>query len=163
MSDIRIIKGPVGEARQVKVKEEAMRPDWSACVGTWVVHAPGWSPAWCHFCLTIVGLRDLPGVRPAHRNYPEATHEFILGALNPDFPLDWDKVGTDETPGWKWLTPLNVVQQFHGVEDDEAAKILEALVEDAVQGKAIIEPQGIVGGTEWWTNRLRELGATVGA
>jgi hypothetical protein len=156
---VRAITGPYGEARLApKPDPKTTRPDWAATIGSWVVHAPGHSPAWCHFTISMIHLRDIPGVRPANKQYPKAEYELIVAALDPNHPIDFDNLNAT---GFCWLRPFNVVQQFHGVSDEQAVKILETLIEDAVKGQALLEPEGVRGGHRLWITRLRSLGAEV--
>lgn len=158
MTDFRFIKGPVGEARQVPRHLQDGRSDWAATIDCWVVHAPGHSTAWEHFTMAIIHLREIDGVPPAYHTYPGSEYELIVAALDPEHPIDFD---SPELQSFQWLTPFNVIEQFHDVDDTKAAEILERLVEDAVQGQAPLEPEGIRGGREWWRDRLRALGAAL--
>lgn len=158
LEHLTLIRGPRGQARYVPVPDPPVRPDHAATVGLWVVHAPGWSPAWCHFTMGVVHLRDLPGVPPATRQYPAAAYEFMVGALDPAQPIHFAE---PNALAFHWLRPLNVVEQFHGVDDPQAGALLRMLVEDAVQGRVVLEPQGIVGARDHWRARLRAGGAVL--
>jgi len=66
----------------------------------------------------VVHLRPEPGLGPAHLQYPEATHELMLAALDPDQHPEAQRPDT-----WRPLRPLNLVYQFHGLSDARAATL----------------------------------------
>lgn len=158
MPDPEILKGHAGRARRVLMASPLPRLEWAATVAAWLCDLPGWSPAWRHYMISVVHLRDLPGVRPAHRRYPAAEYEFLVGALDPAQPLDFEAA---EPGAFHYLTPLNVVEQFHDMSDEAAAALVKSVVEKAVRGEVILEPQGIVGAREHWRDVLRGYGAAV--
>jgi hypothetical protein len=153
-----ILTGRVGRARQVPLANPPLRPEWAATVAAWLCDLPGWSPAWRHYLISVVHLRDIPGVRPALRKYPSAEYEFIVGALDPAQPPNFE--AEDPLP-FNFLSPLNVVEQFHDMDDAAAAALVRAVVEHAIRGEVILEPDGIVGAREHWREVLRGYGAAI--
>lgn len=81
--------------------------------------------------LSVVHLRQLEGLPPAELQYPEAAYELTSLALHPhpDYLPDPDN--------WRprWLQPIDVCEQFHGVSDAQAAEILEGFVNMIVAGQ----------------------------
>lgn len=104
---------------------------WAATIDSWLVNVPGAHPFWSWWQVSVVHLRDLPGVPPAKRRYPDAEYEFMIVAFDPETPPDPDNRGGD---GAKILTPIDVVEQFHGVTDEQAAGMCSRAVELILAG-----------------------------
>lgn len=100
-------------------------------VARWIVTAPWAHPAWQQYWLTLVHLRDIPGVPPAHRYDKRATHELQIWAMDPKVP---HAPGESLKPR-SLLQPQNFVGQRCFVEDDiEAGRYLRQLVGAIVAG-----------------------------
>ena len=129
-------KGVFGSLWRVAKPDAAKleMPDWQATLGQWLLTVPGAHPVWHSYALGVIHLRDIPGVRPAHKQYPEAEHELLLLALDPEKPLP----DPDDVANFKpaYLTPLNLVEQFHGVTDEQAVEIAEWLGRSFIDGLA---------------------------
>jgi hypothetical protein len=97
-------------------------PDQAATLALWVLNCPGAHPFWSWWVVSVIHLREISGVRPATITRPGATHELIVGALNPDKPVP-DPRDTD--PRVQFLTPIDVIEQFEVRSDVEAALICE--------------------------------------
>lgn len=95
----------------------------------WLLHCPGAHVAWEYWLISLAHLRDSEGVPPATRNYPEAAYELCSLALNPDYVPDPDDFKQ------RGLLPYDLVEQFHGVDDNKAAMLVESLVDWCVAGK----------------------------
>jgi len=122
-------------------------PDWSGICGkAWVlpvdpetpaqlagiysalILAPLAHPIWKYHLLSVISLRDIVGVRPAHKHYPEAEYEIGVYAVNPEVPIDPEK------PPFNLLEPSDVVVQFHGVDVGQARRIGELTTRSCVDG-----------------------------
>ena len=126
--------GPRGDMWKAKTPSVPSEPAHMATLGCWILTIPGAHPWWHDYLLSIVHLRDIPGVPPAIKHFPEATHEIMLYALDPDVdPPDPDD-GDNFHP--KFLTPANLVEQIHGVTDEQARSITEKLGRAFVDGIA---------------------------
>jgi hypothetical protein len=129
-----VIAGPAGIAEPITIRP--LDRDQEAALAGWLIHAPGQSPAWEHYMLQLCHLRELPGVRPASKQFPEAEHQIILLALDPK-----GRPVPDEPASWWPLTPHNALVQFGEAPSDEAAaSALYAIVEAIVNGKMMAEP-----------------------
>lgn len=117
-------------------------PGTVPCVGRWNLVLPGDHAFWNRYTLLACSLADFPGVPPAHRRFPEATHEISLFAVNPDYPDDHFRKG-----GISVLEPVNYVEQFT-TTDASCAALAEHLAGLLVRGKLAAEPQGIRGARE---------------
>lgn len=149
----RTHEGPAGSAVEVMIVGELERPDWSATVSLWFITAPGQSPAWDKYLLSVVHLRDVPDVPPAKVNVPGATHEVMLRALDPTkhpTPLNADT--------WKHLIPINFVEQVQ-LPDDAAAKELVELAAVAVVRGVLWAEAPLAGQTEPWRTSILKTAA----
>jgi hypothetical protein len=98
----------------------------------WLVNAPGAHPLWQWWVVALIHLRPIEGVRPAHKRYPEAEHEFIIFSIDPESCPEPDPEKAAE--GYPHLVPIDVVEQFHGVGDHDAKRICESAVRAIVGG-----------------------------
>lgn len=134
------LRGPTASAWKLKKPAPGEgRKDWEACIESWILNGPGYHPAWAWWQISVVSLRDIPGVPPAKKDYHEAEYEFMIIALNPekgtpDIDLfesgqDW---GKKDVP--KFLFPVDVTKQFHGVTEMQVAEICTVAVKAIVNG-----------------------------
>lgn len=128
-------EGPGGAAWRIAIppEERAAKPDYQASLGMWHLHCPGAHPLWTWYVVTLIHLRDIPGVAPAKKHYPEAAYEFIVMALNPDG-------GVPVQPGQLprqlcYLTPFDHVLQFHGTTDEQAVRVVELYLRACTNGR----------------------------
>lgn len=97
-----------------------------------LVHAPHAHAFWHWRFVSLVSLADIPGIAPANKHYPEATHEITVLSLNPDKPLP--NIDSSELESFHHLSPADVVKQFHGVKDADAIKIFRQMINLVVAG-----------------------------
>lgn len=124
-----MIKGIAGTATRMSNLE-----DKPACLASWMIHAPGQSPAWSHYLLTIIHLRELDGV-PANIVVPGSSHEMMLVALDSEKSPkadDWDSI--------RMLSPINAEAQFFVGSDDDAVTLGEKCVLAICDGVMPAEP-----------------------
>lgn len=147
------MEGPVGSAIEISYEPEPEvgDPPDSGLVASWVLHCPGQSLGWEYFCLSVVHLRDLPGMRPPVLTTPGASHEVILMALSPDDPVP-------PAGPVKFLTPLNFVEQTYVSSDHDAHRLGEFLVKSMVAGQLWAEPP-LSGQKEPWSSMLQSTAA----
>jgi hypothetical protein len=126
------VKGPFGRAWVLNTKTEV--PEHQACLGSWLVRVPGAHPFWEHWLVSIIHLRDIPGVRPAHKRYPEAEFEFGIYSINPERCPEPDP-DQAVTPGYPLLEPPDVIEQFHGISDRDAFRVAEAGISAILNGR----------------------------
>lgn len=107
---------------------EDVRPHTALAV--YLVNADGWHIGWNWWQVSVVHLRDEPGVAPARKHYPIAEYEIQILAIDPSHNLpDPDApLPQDIRP----LHPFDLIHQFHGVTDEQAAEIAALVVERAV-------------------------------
>ena len=114
-------KGPYGTAESVPLPDV---PESAESLCTWLLTAPHAHPAWSQYFMPVVRLRDgVPGFPPPKRQFPGATHELMVVALDPregpstpgNMSRFWDR---GDLP---FLTPGNVAHQIEGTDDEARA------------------------------------------
>ena len=105
------MRGAAGTAERFP-KVEPKTPAQAASLARWLIEAPGQSPAWRHYLLSIIHLRPMLGAPPAHIRRPGATHELILCALDSERGPRVDDIETI-----CYLTPLNALVQFTATDE----------------------------------------------
>lgn len=117
-------------AWKVKKHDPPLRPDWAACVASWLVKFPGAHAAWDRWQVSVIHLRDIPGVAPAKVTLHGATHEFHILAVDPDCEPDVDAPDPNIRP----LMPPDLVHQVAGISDRDAERICESMIRAIVLG-----------------------------
>lgn len=128
------LQGPSGKGWSVPMPTHHDRPETAATLATWVLTIPEAHPAWHSYVLSLIHLRDIPGGRPAQKEFPEATHEVLLFALDPGEPLPDIDAGDRFRPAM--LSPVNLIEQFTAESDAQAVSIAEGLARAFVLGHA---------------------------
>lgn len=86
---------------------------------------------WNWWMVGVIHLREIEGVKPPHKQYPEAEYELMIVSLNPEA----GEPDVDGAPGTlSFLSPVDVVEQFHGITDEQAAQVCEAAVKSICMG-----------------------------
>jgi hypothetical protein len=145
----RLEQGPAGRAVEVTIEDP--RP-MSTAVSTWILECPGQSPAWTHYLLTVVHLRDQEGADPAVVNVPHATHEVGVLALDPK-PFVLEDPST-----WVPLFPVNVSEQLQLPDDAAAVTLAQLCARAVVNGMLPAEPP-LAGAKEPWRTSLIQTAA----
>jgi hypothetical protein len=105
--------------------------DHPTTVASWLINHPSAHPLWNQWTVGLLTLRSVEGVPPAKLDYPEAEFELLVIAQNPDYPISNPTAGEFQLAP---LHPIDVDKQFHGVNDEVAAHIVELLVDAVVEG-----------------------------
>lgn len=117
--------------------------DWSAGLGSWLIECDPntLDPIFTKWFVGGVSLRDIEGVPPANRQYPEAEYELNCFTVDPESgvgPEHYERMTTEGAypgaPTRFLVQPPDVVFQWHGTSDEEATEILEAFVRAVVLG-----------------------------
>lgn len=124
------IEGP--RARAWLVPNRIAKPDHAASLACYLVNAPHAHPAWQWWRVCVIHLRDIPGVKPAHKRYPAAEYEFMIYAIDPTTRPEPDPDNPEE--GWPYLVPIDVIEQFHGVSDRDAVRVCHLAVTAIANG-----------------------------
>jgi hypothetical protein len=126
-------EGMAGRAWRIDIRpEDRVQRDQDASLAGWHMHCPHAHPFWSWYMVTLIHLRDLPGMsKLATKNYPEASHEVVVMSLNPDHPLR--EPGRVQHP-LNYLVPFDHVIQFDGTNDEQAVHVIELYVRACVDG-----------------------------
>ena len=141
------ITGPIGSATETAVPEA----DQQTCLAAWFLDLPPAHPFWPRYMLSVVHLRDVAGTKPPVLQYPEATHELLIGALDPEHHPVAHDLSTCH-----WMTPLNIVVQFHGISDGQAKSLAQWVASEVVFGRLWVEPSDRQGERERWDRAITE-------
>lgn len=139
--------GNAGIATEVVV-DEFDTPAASAALSTWFLQCPRQSPAWEHYTLNVVHLREAPGVTPPVITVPGATHEILVVALDPE-----TKPTADDPQSWAFLWPVNVREQFTVDDDEDAIELAKMAAQAVVNGLLPAEP-ALAGAVEPWRTAI---------
>lgn len=85
----------------------------------------------------MISLADIPGVRPAKKEFDRATHEVIFFAMDPEFSVDKLETalaGGAEPISKGFLTPVDLVHQVELANDAQAAAVFETILRAIVAG-----------------------------
>lgn len=136
------MRGPdrTGQAARAWRLKAPVHEDRPALLRTWIIHGRGFHAAWDHWMVSAVHLRDIDGQK-ANKQFPEATHEFVIAALDPGFPVDIDAIESDPShDGIRFLTPLDLAHHVELPEpptgDLQAAEMTDMMVARICAGAA---------------------------
>ena len=142
--------GPAGEAERLYPGRHEKPEEGGAQIAMWFLHLPEAHPAWQHYMLTLIHLRDLPGMPPATKEREDDTHEIV------PMPLDsGNEPHVEDLDSMRALTPPNIAVQFRSGSDEEAMEVAEMVVWRLVRGTLPAEPVGIRGAEEGWRQMVR--------
>ena len=96
-----------------------------AHLGTHALECPWANPSWSQWVFGLFHLRDIKDVPPVDIVFEGATHQVIVGAINPKFPL---KPWSSPDEPLHYLTPMDQSCQFAAETDAEALVRLEAAI-----------------------------------
>jgi len=120
------IAGSHGKAWKLKVKP----PQDKTTLNAYVLSCYGAHAFWNWWVVSIIHLHDVEGMPAAVKNYPEATHEFLILTINPEScPPDPDNLEV------AYLMPPDAALQFDGLTDEQAAKFVDEAVCAIVDGR----------------------------
>ena len=140
-----------GEAWELRAT--AQRPDQEASLAVWLLYVPSASPAWEYYYLAVIHLRDIDGVPPAHKDWPEAEYELMVLAVDPRCRPSAERA---EAHKLQFLRPGNVRVQWDSTSDEYAAGMARDAVKAILNGVLPVEPEGIVGARQLWQDAIRE-------
>lgn len=147
VEQVQVLPGLTGTATELRIISGGT-PAQAATLATWFLRCPGQSPAWDRYLLSIIHLRDLPGVPPAEVRVPGATHEVLLFALDPE--PDPQPTAPDS---WRFLHPHNVMEQVQLPHDTAAIELLAKCAQAVLAGILPAEPM-LAGAVEPWRTTL---------
>lgn len=159
MKTILHLNGRAGDAYKGFIDPtEFTDPAHVASLSIWIIFVPGQSPAWGHYVLCGVHLREIEGVRPPVKRFPDATHEVMLFALDPELGNDLRPENFFErkeayfknTGRSGFLDPCNYVGQVRQATDATFTRIVDMMAESIVNG--VLPAEGPLSGKDYWTS-----------
>jgi hypothetical protein len=132
----------IAKAWKIKMTQEmidAHIKEWGyphTGIATWYVNGPD-HPFWNWWLISVISLKDILGVPPAQKKYPEAEYEYTCYSLKGTPNIDAIDKGDYDNRGFEnILEPSDVQFHFHGVTDKQAEEICDAAVFAIVQGQS---------------------------
>lgn len=121
-------KGSSAEAWKLPSPRKLATKDQEATLAVWLVQGP-FHPIWDKWLVSMIHLRDIPGVRPAEKK-PGMTHEIVMVAVHPTAD-----VSVDEPPNSvPLLEPVDQVIQFAAATDEMAQQVFEEVIDLICRG-----------------------------
>lgn len=113
---------------------------YNITVGDWFIECvPPLHPLWNHYKVICISLKEDDDLPPPYKQFPEATHELIVVAL------DRDKQPTyDDPDSYRFLTPVNYTYQFKAT-GEQAREICEEAARKFARSELLLEVAGIHG------------------
>lgn len=108
-----------------EIEEKDPDTDQSAILGVYLINSNTFHPHWTQWVCSLIHLRDIDGVSPAMKHYPQAEFELTVQAVDPEAPITERKVSFKDV---KFLTPIDSVVQFNGISDDQARGIQRSMM-----------------------------------
>lgn len=102
-----------------------------AMLALWVVEAPWAHPLWHSYLISLVHLRPLPDNRRTIFYLPDATHELIVSALDPEAAREPVILGLANAAT---LQPDNFGAQFVAAADATARNVIKTTVQSICDG-----------------------------
>lgn len=130
----------LGFTEQIPLPAPA-RPDWNAALAAWLIYAPWAHPLWQYYQLAVVHLRHIDGVKPAVLRTPDAAHELMVVALDPQRIPAAGLTAADcvnAHPGF--LLPVSLCEQFEGTTDAEMVRLAELCAHACARATLSPEP-----------------------
>lgn len=137
-----------GHGRAWKVTHAGTRPEQAATLRAYIVHAPHGNPLWPWYSIAVYHLREIAGTPAPKLHFKEATHEFLIAAIDPN---TYEGVHPDRASTFGHLQPLDLVHQ-ESLSDEHAAKILDLVVRHIIEGGASPDQDF----REWWKRTIAE-------
>jgi hypothetical protein len=98
----------------------------------WVINAPWAHPLWSQYLVMLYDLTSPHSDGPPTLHLPDATHEFIVHALDPEFPVPKDaQLASTEL---RTLMPPNYGYQFKAASNEAAQERVQMIVDGIVAG-----------------------------
>jgi hypothetical protein len=140
------IEGVRGKAWRIELPDVLRSIDHSATLGQWLMEVPEMRAqlGWDWYMLAVISLADIPGQsKPATKRYPEAEYELLMLAVHPSHVRPVKTIESGQTVAF--LHPPNLMEQFHGCTDEQAAELGAWAVRAMLEDRLPIEPMiGVV-------------------
>jgi hypothetical protein len=146
------VRGPAGIAQELVLPPLTgwENPAWAATLALWFLKIPGQSPAWSRYVLSVVHLRPIEGAPAVEYEFPKATHQVFLSALDMG-----PRPRANDSSTWHMLMPVNVSEQIELSGDSDAVRLAELCVKAVLAGMLWAEPPFSGQKEPWHTSLIR--------
>lgn len=107
------IKGPV--AKVWKIPDPTIYKEKATLI-MYLIESTRFHPVWNHWVISMIHLRDIEGVKPAHKLYSNAEYELMGISINPEECPNPDPSKPEE---FRYLRPMDLSIQFNGLTDEQ--------------------------------------------
>lgn len=119
-----------GTANEVSIQPGVRGSDTT--IACWLLQGQ-WHPHWHQFVLSVVHLRELEGWPPPKLDFPEATHELLVMAIDPsEEPCTVEELESGQQV--KFLMPIDVAEQFIAT-DEEMVRVTDLCAQACMDGR----------------------------
>lgn len=126
--------GAAGRAWEMtSIGKDDISVENTASLGIWLIEAPLVNPLWSHYFATLVHLYDIPGAPPVKFKRPGATHEFVMGTIDPSAE---DTIDPSDIKTFKgnMLTPPDLQDQLILPSNVRALEVVRLAIQQCVDG-----------------------------
>jgi len=117
----------------------ALNPKKPATIACYILDVPGLAPGWDQYFLSIVHLRDEPGLPEAVRVYStDASHQFLFAAI--DERSSGGKAEAHRLDRVKLLKPITFNIEIGPITDEQAADFALKMTKAVLEGTLHPEP-----------------------
>jgi hypothetical protein len=127
-------QSPYARAWNLDLSKVPDSPQKDLALSSWLVNMPGAHAFWSYWVISLISLRETAGLPPAKRHYPEAEYEFMILAIDPERcpKPDPDRILIE---GFPWLSPIDVIEQFHGISEVDCRRLAEGAIQMILSGR----------------------------
>jgi hypothetical protein len=127
--------GAAGRAWEVSsAGKENISVEDIASLGIWLIEAPLANPLWSHYFATLVHLHDIPGSKPIKFTRQGATHEYVMGTIDPAAENIIDPSDVRTFKG-NMLTPADLRAQLILPSNERAVEVVRFAIQSCVDGQ----------------------------
>lgn len=125
--------GTHGRAWEVTgVGRDEVRVEHTASLGIWLVEAPMANPLWSHYAATRFHLHDIPGAKPVNLRREGATHELVMGTVDPEVE---NTIDPSDIRTFKMLSPPDLQEQLVLPSNTRALEVVRFAIQCCVDGR----------------------------
>lgn len=125
-------QGATGRAWEVSGAGRVERVEQTAGLGIWLIEAPMVNPLWIHYAATLFHLQDIPGAPPVNFRREGATHEFVMGTVDPAVE---NTIDPSDIRTFKMLTPPDLQEQLILPSNARAVEVVRLAIQMCVDGR----------------------------
>lgn len=146
-----LIVGPLGSAERAELSG-VTGPSALYTLDGWLLDCcVGAATPWGYYFLSLAHLRQLEGMPPVELEFPEATHELLLRAVDSS-----ERVPDRRRPQeFRTMSPVNMLVQFSSDSDEQAGDVLRHVAQALVDKDLPVEPVTVLNSYQFWIDKVR--------